>query len=111
MQIHEEYVKVLAKLGLTHNQAKVYVALLSLKNATARSAQKLSNVARQDVYQVLSELGEKGLIEKILAKPEKFRPIPVNEAISILVLERNERRVVNCKTRQSEHSGISNLTP
>jgi sugar-specific transcriptional regulator TrmB len=94
MPIREEYVQVLTELGLTHNQAKVYIAILCLKSATARSVQKLSNVARQDVYQVLSELREKGLIEKIIAKPEKFRPVPANDAISILVQKRNEQ---NCQ--------------
>lgn len=91
MLIHEECLQVLADLGLTHMQAKVYVALLQLKSATARSIQRFSNVARQDVYPVLSELKEKGLIEKVIDKPAKFRPIPVNDAISILLQRRNEQ--------------------
>jgi sugar-specific transcriptional regulator TrmB len=104
MLIHKEYVQVLTELGLTQMQAKVYVALLHLKSATARSVQKLSNVARQDVYQVLSELREKDLIEKIVAKPTKFRPVPPEEAISILVQRRNEM------SRQLEEKAIQKFS-
>ncbi len=50
MVIPEEYVETLAELGLTHTEAKVYMALLSLKTAAANNIHKESNVARQDVY-------------------------------------------------------------
>jgi sugar-specific transcriptional regulator TrmB len=90
MPVYEERVQVLIDLGLTYMQAKVYIALLHLKNATARNIQKLSKLARQDVYPVLSDLREKGLVEKIIAKPAKFRPVPPDKAISILIQKRNE---------------------
>ena len=90
MLIHEEYIQVLVKLGLTHTQAKVYVTLLSLKSATARNIQKYSNIARQDVYRILSELKEKDLIDEIIAKPLMFRSIPPNDTISILLQRRKE---------------------
>jgi sugar-specific transcriptional regulator TrmB len=90
MLIHEEYIQVLVKLGLTHTQAKVYITLLCLKSATARNIQKYSNVARQDVYRILSELEDKDLIEKIIAKPSMFRSAPPNEAVSILIHRRRE---------------------
>jgi len=91
MLIHEEYVQILADLGLTHTEAKVYITLLFLKPATANRIHMESNVARQDVYRVLSELEEKDLIEKIIAKPTKFRPVPPNEAIQILLKKRKEK--------------------
>ena len=91
MLIQEEYVRVLAELGLTHLQAKVYVSLVCLKSATARDIHRYSNVARQDVYRILSELEEKNLIERIIAKPTKFRPVPPNDATSILLQRRKEK--------------------
>jgi sugar-specific transcriptional regulator TrmB len=90
MPDQKEYVETLAKLGLTHLQAKVYTALLSLKTANARNVQRQSNIARQDIYRILTELEEKDLVEKIIAKPAKFRPIPANEAISTLLQKRKE---------------------
>jgi sugar-specific transcriptional regulator TrmB len=87
----EEYVQVLAELGLTHLQAKVYIILLCLGTATARNIQRQSNIARQDVYRILSDLKERDLIEKVIARPTKFRSIPANEAISILLQRKTER--------------------
>ena len=102
MQIQEDYVEILADLGLTHTEAKVYIALLNLKNATARNVHKESNVARQDVYRILSDLQEKGLIEKVIAKPTQFRPIPPSAAISILTQRRNEQhRQLQKKAKQA----------
>jgi sugar-specific transcriptional regulator TrmB len=91
MIIPEEYIEVLADLGLTHTEAKVYITLLCLKRATANKLHRESNVARQDVYQVLSELQEKELIEKVIAKPTKFTPIPPNDAISILFQRKKDK--------------------
>ena len=102
MLIPEEYVEILSELGLTHTESKVYVALLCLKSATARNIHKESNVARQDVYRILSDLEEKGLIEKIIAKPTKFQPMPAEDAISILFQRRNEQdRQLRKKAKQA----------
>jgi sugar-specific transcriptional regulator TrmB len=86
----EESVEILTELGLTHTEAKVYITLLFLNTTTARNIHRTSNVARQDVYQILSDLEEKGLIEKVIAKPAKFRPTPANDAVSILLQRRKE---------------------
>jgi sugar-specific transcriptional regulator TrmB len=85
-----EYIKILAELGLTLTEAKVYISLLGLKIATANRIHYRSNVARQEVYRVLSDLEKKGLIEKIIDRPTKFRAIPANNAISILLKRRTE---------------------
>jgi sugar-specific transcriptional regulator TrmB len=87
----EEPVEALVELGLTHLQAKVYVALLCLETATAKDIHKSSNIARPDVYRMLSELEEKDLVERVISKPTKFRPIPSNDAVAILLRKRNER--------------------
>jgi sugar-specific transcriptional regulator TrmB len=101
--LQEEFIEVLAELGLTHLQAKVYLALAQLKSATAREIHAYSNVARQDVYRLLSELEEKDLIERAITKPTKFRPVPPNDTISILLQRKNE------KTRQLQKKAIQAL--
>jgi sugar-specific transcriptional regulator TrmB len=102
MLIPEEYVEILSELGLTHTESKVYLALLCLKSATARSIHKAANVARQDAYRILSDLEEKGLIEKIITKPTKFQPIPAKDAISILFQRKNEQdRQLRKKAKQA----------
>jgi hypothetical protein len=76
---------VLEKLGLTSSQATVYLAMFSLGAPTARVLYKKVGVARQDVYRILSELEEMGLVERILVKPARFRPTPIKNALSILL--------------------------
>lgn len=91
MLIHEEQIQILYELGLTRTQAKVYIALLCLKIGTAKKIHGESKVARQDVYRAISELEEKNLIERIISKPTRFRPLPPNEAVSILLQIKNEK--------------------
>jgi sugar-specific transcriptional regulator TrmB len=91
MLIPQEYVEILVELGLTHTEAKVYLALLCLNDATARKIHTELNTARQDVYPILSDLEKKGLIEKVIAKPTRFRPIPAKDAISILLQKRKQQ--------------------
>jgi sugar-specific transcriptional regulator TrmB len=91
VQNQEETIETFVDLGLTHLQAKTYLTLLSLELATAKEIAMCSNIPRQDVYRLLFELNEKGLVEKIISKPEKFRSIPPNEAIPILLQRKREK--------------------
>jgi sugar-specific transcriptional regulator TrmB len=91
MLLPEDSIEILVELGLTHTEAKAYVSLLCLNTATARNLHKVSNIARQNIYQLLSDLEEKGLIEKVIAKPTKFKPIPADQAISLLLQRKKEQ--------------------
>ena len=52
--------------------------------------EKTANVASQDVYRLLSELQEKGLVEKIISKPTLYKATPPNEGLSILLQKKKE---------------------
>jgi sugar-specific transcriptional regulator TrmB len=91
VRIPEEHIENLAKLGLTQTEAKVYITLLCLKRATARSVHEESNIARQEVYRVLSDLEKKDLIKKVIIKPTEFMPISANDAISVLLQRRKDQ--------------------
>jgi len=91
--LQEEGVQTLVNLGLTVLQAKVYIALAKLGTSTGRTTAKEAEVASQDVYRVLSELQEKCLVEKIISKPNKYRPIQIEEGLTILLQRRNKQTV------------------
>ena len=91
MLLQEETVQTLVNLELTVLQAKVYLALVKLGTSTGRTTAKAAKVASQDVYRVLTELQEKGLVEKIIAKPNKYRPIPLKDGLSMLLQRRNKQ--------------------
>lgn len=91
MLSQDETVETLVNLGLTVLQARVYIALCRLGTQTGRATAKAAKVAPQDVYRVLTELQEKGLIEKLFSKPNLYKPAPVNQALSMLLHDRNEQ--------------------
>ncbi len=88
MNYPDDYVSTLVDLGLSSTQAKVFLALLKFKILNARTINRLSGVTRPDVYRVLGELEAAGFVEKIIAKPEKFKAIPAKECISTLMQRR-----------------------
>ncbi|MCW4010710.1 MAG: hypothetical protein NWF05_08835 [Candidatus Bathyarchaeota archaeon] len=82
--IPKEEIQILVDLGLTVSQATVYLSLVRFESASARTLSMVSSVARQDVYQILSALEELGLVERILAKPLKFRATHIKNALTVL---------------------------
>ncbi len=86
----EDYANILSAFGLTHNQAKVYIATIQLGVASISQVSKVSKVRREDVYRMLPKLNELGLIEKLLGKPAKIRATPMEEALSILIKREKE---------------------
>jgi sugar-specific transcriptional regulator TrmB len=73
-------------LGLTASQGKVYLALLRLRGGSKGTIiAKFADVPRQDVYRLLDELQALGIVEKTLARPAKFRSVPPQEAVNILL--------------------------
>jgi sugar-specific transcriptional regulator TrmB len=78
----------LTKLGLTPSQVKLYLAVLRLGQADGKAIAKHSGVARQEVYRVIGELEEKGLIEKVITKPFEFRGVPIQDGLSSLLTQK-----------------------
>ncbi|MCX8150845.1 MAG: hypothetical protein N3D85_05030 [Candidatus Bathyarchaeota archaeon] len=86
--MQDEEVRILKDLGLTALQAKIYLALIETGEATTKTIAKTSKIARQNTYQVTEELQKLGLIERVLAKPIKFRAIPLENAVQMLLQKR-----------------------
>ncbi len=99
----DENTLTLSRLGLTNSQAKVYMTLISLGKASGKAIWKSSGVARQDIYRVLTELEEKGLVEKTLAKPTEFKAIPIQEGLEILLSRKTvEFKDIEKRTKELE---------
>jgi sugar-specific transcriptional regulator TrmB len=96
----EEHVSTLVELGLSPSQAKVCLVLAKSKNLTAHTINKFSGIPRSDVYRVLAELENAGLVEKIISKPEKFHAVSIEECVSTLLQKRFQ------KTQQLQKDGL-----
>jgi sugar-specific transcriptional regulator TrmB len=83
-------IKELMLFGLTGNEAKVYLALLQLRQANARSIARLSNLPRQEIYRVLPRLEKLGMVEVIINKPTKFLAISPEDVLSELIKRQQE---------------------
>jgi sugar-specific transcriptional regulator TrmB len=89
--------KVLADLGLTLKQARIFLALSKYGPLKILEISKLARVARPDVYKVITKLQELGLVERILRKPVEYRAIPIKKGVSLL-LERKEAQFRKIET-------------
>ena len=70
-------IKKLEQLGLTSGEARVYLALLKLKNSTVGPIVKDSGVSNSKIYEVLDRLIEKGLVSfTIKEKTRYFQVLP-----------------------------------
>ena len=77
-------------LGLSKSQATVYLVLSKLGQAKAHEIWKLSQVARQDIYRILEELINLGIVERVMKNPCEFRAFPLAESVEILLQRMEE---------------------
>src|SRR5208283_4200662 len=86
----EDQVGTLSRLGLTPNQAKVYLILSSSAAATASQISKISKLAREEIYRAMSKLQELGLVEIMVEAPTKYRAHPLSDGIHTLLNRKTE---------------------
>jgi len=96
MMLQDEDVQTLTRFGLTSLQARVYLSLIRTGSSTVRKIAEKTNIARQEAQRVTTELQNIGLVEKLLANPTEFEPLPIDEAVTFL-LERKEKAFLDLK--------------
>lgn len=94
-------ISTMMDLGLTNNQARIYLALIELGPSKAEEISKFSQITRQDVYRVIPSLQKMGFIESTLSRPMILKPVPLQETLSILV-KRKEKETAELR----EHTKI-----
>lgn len=97
----EKLYEELSEYGLTDNEAKVFVHLLKLGPMKAREIGLLLNISRTEVYNVLANLQNKGIIEASLDRPAKFSAIGFEKALDILI-EAQKRRITAMEKSKEE---------
>ena len=91
--LHKQDIEALATLGLTTLQAKIYLTLAKMVDANIITISKSTKISRQEIYRVINELQNRCLVEKILARPVRYRAIPITEAVPHLLIRVNEERI------------------
>jgi predicted transcriptional regulator len=83
--------EVLGELGLSVNEAKVYLALLNLGATTAGKVAEQCKLHRTNVYDALERLEEKGLVSYILKEETKMFEAAEPESLSRIIDERKAK--------------------
>jgi len=78
-------------LGLSEYEAKIYVSLLEVGQAKARTLSVLSGVPRTKVYSVLKRLIDLGFVMEVPGEPRIFSPAPPRAALGIYLRSYKER--------------------
>jgi sugar-specific transcriptional regulator TrmB len=86
----EKEFQTLVDLGLTKTQATVYLTLTQSGQARVKTVRELSKIARQDIYRILAELIELGLVQKIIKTPNEFEATKIMDGVTILLQRRSK---------------------
>lgn len=97
-------VEQLQQLGLKQYEAKCFVSLTTLSNGTARDISDHVDVPRTRVYEAVRVLEKEGLVEVQHSSPQRFRAIPIDEAVEIL-RSRYEERIESLSDALEEVGG------
>jgi HTH-type transcriptional regulator, sugar sensing transcriptional regulator len=92
----DSIVKGLKLIGLTDLEAKIYVKLLQMKEAKVSMLSKQTNVTRTQLYPLMENLVEKGIVEKSGNKVLIYKVIKTEELINLVEQwEREQFRLIN----------------
>jgi len=92
LALQEGDFEVLSEWGLTRLQIRAYFAVVKCGEATAGTIATFSKIAHQDIYRILTDLCNFGLVEKVIGKPMKFRAACFDEGFFSL-LEAKQREM------------------
>jgi sugar-specific transcriptional regulator TrmB len=86
--IKNDNIRLLTQIGFTETQAKLFLVLTDLGKTDAKTLSKQANLTRPATYRALSELQEKGIVEKIISTPQQFKTIPLQDLYDVMISKR-----------------------
>ena len=90
---NDENIRTLVDLGLSGTQAKSYLGLLGIGSGSMSEIANISKIARPDTYRAINDLVETGLAEKIVTMPTEYKPLPIADAVGVLMLRRTKESI------------------
>jgi CheY-like chemotaxis protein len=86
----DEIASIFGYFGLNKTKARIYVALNVLGAATASEIASLSKIRREEVYRILPELEETGIVTSKLDAPRRFMATDPVTSVELLVKAKTE---------------------
>lgn len=87
----DSWLNKLALFGLTHLQAKIYVSIYILGEVPVRAIVDFGQMHKVEVYRVLEELEDLGVVDRIIAHPVRYRARQPEEVVKNLLIPNVER--------------------
>jgi len=88
--IDEKDIEGLRLAGLSPNQAKIYLTLLSTGKTTLTVVSRVSEIDRANISRAIPTLEELALIRKTIGMPNLYESLPIKDAIDILMKKRSQ---------------------
>jgi sugar-specific transcriptional regulator TrmB len=104
-RVQESEIEKLQEYDLTEYEAKAYLALVELEEATAREVAEVSRVPRTKIYGVIDDLHEKSLVEVIPERPKRFLPQPFDQYLDRFE-QRYQQRLEQIEKDRARFEGI-----
>lgn len=106
-----EATRLLTELGLTVNEARVYVALLRSESPTAAEAATAAGVPRPKVYEALQALESRGFSKSIGGRVRRFTPMEPEAALRGWLSHREHERAEMSERDQVRVEALGRLLP
>ena len=101
----------LQQLGITRNEARVYLALLEYDEATAAELGDRSGVPRSKIYAMLRKLDDKGFALPLDGQVACFKAVQPNVALKRWITQREHERESAADADHRVLSELSHLLP
>jgi|WetSurMetagenome_2_1015567.scaffolds.fasta_scaffold39393_1 sugar-specific transcriptional regulator TrmB len=88
MNIKEQDIAILHRLGLTPVEAKIFLISSKIGRQKIERIATLADIDRSNTYNIIRKLQNIGLTNEILGKPNLYESLPVKEAVSILLISK-----------------------
>jgi sugar-specific transcriptional regulator TrmB len=106
-----EATRLLTELGLTVNEARVYLALLRFESPTAAEAASAAGVPRPKVYEALQALEGRGFSKSIGGRVRRFIPVEPETALRGWLSHREHERAEMSERDQIRVDTLGRLLP
>ena len=104
-----KHIKELTSLGLSENEAKTYLTLLTKNSMTVGEIAKLSGVPRPKLYEILTKLIEKGLCIEKIGKVKRYRVVEPNIVKEKLISDYQTQLEQKKKIAQSFSNAVNSI--
>lgn len=92
--------KLLEQLGLTPNEAIIFLTLEKLGKTTVKNISGTAKLYRESTYRILNRLIEKGIVEEEIDNPKKYKTVSITHACNFLL--DNQKKKLNQIVNQTQ---------